>query len=427
MAKFEISEQKAYYLYDWAISGFTLIILTVFLNPYLTSVAKANADCNGFISIFGIKIFAESLFEYSISLSVFLQALILPFISAKIDYTRNKKKYLLLFTIIGSTITLAMFSITEGMYKLGSLLILVSNVCYGSSLVIYNAFLTDVSTEEERDRVSSLGYAWGYIGGGLLLAFDLLVFIFYKELGISSEKMAIRITFVSAAIWWGFFGLISILNLRKRHHKPDTSRNIFKYYQIFFRTVKDSINYPQALTFLIAYLLYNDGVQTIVIIAGKFGIEELGISLRNITLIILIIQFVAFFGAKLFFSFSKKIGSLNSLGIALIVWLIVVLYSYLFLTTHFEFYILCVFIAIVLGGTQALSRSIYSKLIPLEKETEYFSMYELTERGTSWLGTLVFGLSLQITGSYHLAMLPLALFFLGGIILLIILKFRFKY
>jgi UMF1 family MFS transporter len=409
-------------MYDWAISAFSTTVITVFLNPYLTSIATEAAGPGGFLRIFGLIIYAESYFEYVISLSVMLQVLILPLAGSIADGFKMKKPVLMLFTILGAAATTGMFFISDGRALLGGALLLIANISCGTAMVIYNSMLSEVAEEHERDDVSSRGFAIGYVGGGLLLLINLILFSYAERFGVTSSE-AIRICLTSAGLWWGGFGFVAVLKMiEKGGGKRPKSLTLKNHFKQFGETFKDARNHPKSLLFLAAYLFFNDGVQAVIIVAGKFGIEEIGISMKNLTVVILVIQFVAYFGAMLFAKIAEKTTSKSALFISLFVWIGVVGYSYLFLETNVEFYVISCFIGLVLGGTQALSRSIYSRLIPKEKEAEYFSFYELSERGTGWMGPLAFALALQNTKSYRLAILSLLIFFVIGTVLLYFVK-----
>lgn len=408
-------------MYDWAISAFSATVITVFLNPYLTSVAVSAAGPDGFLDIAGMKIYAESFFEYVISLSVILQVIILPLAGSIADGYKMKKPVLMLFTVIGAAATAGMFFIADGRAVTGGVLLLIANLSCGTAMVIYNSLLSDVAEEHERDEVSSRGFAIGYVGGGLLLLLNLILFSFSESFGVSSEH-AIRICLASAGLWWGGFGIVAVIKMIERKTAGEIRPTVKNHFKQFGRTLKDAVNHPRALLFLAAYLFFNDGVQAVIIVAGKFGIEEIGISMQNLTVVILLIQFVAYFGAEFFAKIAGKTSSKTALTISLFVWIGVVTYSYLLLDTNIEFYIVSFFIGLVMGGTQALSRSIYSRLIPRDKEAEYFSFYELSERGTGWMGPLAFGFALQMTRSYRLAILSLLVFFIIGTCLLFFVK-----
>ncbi len=412
-------------MYDWAISAFSTSVLVVFLNPYLTAIAKSCADAKGLLYIFGLPIYAESFFEYVISASVLLQIIILPLVGAITDSSPSKKKILLFFSSFGSFAATMMFFIGDKGYLAGAILLLISNICFGCSMVIYNSFLNDISTEKDRDEMSAKGFAWGYIGGGILLAIHLLLVFFHKEVGIPNVNFAIRIALSTSGLWWLGFGTIAILHFLDKSSKINLKISKTNYSSVLKNlrgTLKSIKSYPNALLFLIAYLFYNDGIQTVIIVAGKFGSQKIGISIQNLALIILMIQFIAYFGSILVYKISDKIGSKLTLILCLLVWIITIIFSYFFLNDIYSFIAMSIIVALVLGGSQALSRSIFSKLIPSDKSAEYFSFYELSERGTSWMGPLAFGLALQLTHSYNFALLSLVFFFVIGTVMLLAVK-----
>lgn len=416
----------SWYFYDWAISAFSTTVVTVFLGPYLTTIAENAANSYGNLDIMGITVFSGSFFPYMVSLSVILQVLVLPILGALADYSNRKKQLLAIFSYLGSFATLGLFFLQGTNYGLGGLLFVIANLSFGSAMVLYNSFLNDIAEEDERDSISSKGWAFGYLGGGLLLAINLVFFSSADSLGIDTG-MAVRICLASAGMWWAVFSIPPLLNLQRREkikELPKGQSFIKVGFSQIKETLKDMKNYPLTLWFLIAYLLYNDGVQAVIALAAQFGQEELNLEISTLTTVILIVQFVAFGGALFFNIIAKKIGTKNSILISLVVWIGALIYAYAILQTEFDFYLLGVIIGLVLGGTQALSRSVFSLLIPQGKEAEYFSFYEVSERGTSWLGPIIFGLSLQFSGSYRFAILSLIIFFILGFIGLITLNLK---
>ena len=418
-------ERVGWYFYDWANSAYVTTVATVMLGPYLTSVTKAAADSAGFVYPFGIPVAAGSFFPYVVSLSVLLQVLILPVLGAIADYTRARKTLLGGFALLGAAATAGLYWVEGVAYGAGGALFIVANVCLGSSVVMYNAFLIDIATPEERDGVSSRGWAFGYLGGGLLLLCNLLLVNQAPSLGITTG-FAARISILSAGLWWAGFTLVPMLTLRQRqparHLAPGQSLLVTGFRQLG-ATLRDARRYPQTLLFLAAYLLYNDGVQSVIALASQFGQEELGLSIATLTQVILLVQFVAFFGALGFGRLARLIGTKRALSISLVIWTLVLAYAFLFLRGETGFYALGVAVAVVMGGSQALSRSAFSRMIPPEREAEYFSVYEVSERGTSWLGPLLFGLALQFTGSYRIAIVSLVIFFVVGLALLTRVRF----
>lgn len=378
-------ERIGWYMYDWAISAFSATIVTVFITPYLTSIAENAAGSSGVLNVFGINIFPGSYFPYVVSLSVLLQVLFLPIMGAIADYTHKKKAILAFASYLGAFSTMGMFFLEGDKYLLGGLLFIIANLSFGIAMVMYNAFLNDIAAKEERDSVSSIGWATGYLGGGILLLLNLMLFSQAESLGLTTG-MAIRINLCSAGVWWAIFTLFPMIWLKTRRKPkdiPDT-KNIWNIgFSELKHTIKDAKKYPVTLLFLFAYLLYNDGVQAVIALSSQFGQEELGLDISVLTQVILIVQFVAFGGALLFNYIASITSTKTTLLITLFIWLLAVSYAYLGLYDASGFYILGVVVGMVMGGTQALSRSLYSNLIPKDKEAEYFSLYEVSERGTS--------------------------------------------
>ena len=419
---FESKQLFSWYLYDWANSAFSTTVITLFLGPYLSILAKQSA-INGMVNIAGIEIPVGSLFPYSISLSVILQAFLLPLIGSLSDIYKHKNHLLAFFTIIGSITTILFFFDVN--YLIAAILLVISNVSFGAAIVIYNSFINQISTEENRQRVSSNGWAFGYLGGGLLLIINLLIFQNNESLNISTNT-SIKINITLAGLWWIFFAIPSFFYLRTPLIQTQ-SRKINFLKQTFSqlkRTLIDAKNHKVAVWFLIAYLFYNDGVQAVISLSSLFGQEELGLDISFLTIIILVVQFFAAFGAIAFDKIANKIGEKKSILLSIFIWILILLYAFFILKNAYDFFTLAIFIALVMGGIQSISRSAYSKLIPREKEAEYFSLYEISEKGTSWMGPFLFGFTYQITHSYRYAILSLLIFFVIGGTVLIFTKFE---
>jgi UMF1 family MFS transporter len=416
-------EQIGWGFYDWAASAFSTTVVTVFLGPYLTSVANAAAEqSGGLIYPLGIPVAPGAFFPYMVSLSVLLQVFFLPILGAIADYTHLKKQLLGIFAYIGAIATLGLFFVEGTNYLLGGVLFLIANLSFGASIVFYNAFLPDIASPDTRDAVSSRGWAIGYLGGGLLLLANLLFFNARESLGVPTG-MATRICLTSAGLWWAIFTILPMLLLKVRApaKQLETNKSVVTIgFQQLGETLRNARNYPQTLLFLVGYLFYNDGIQTVIALAAQFGAEELKLEQSVLISAILMVQFVAFFGALLFGYIARWIGTKQAIMLSLVIWSVTVISAYLVIQPNqpAQFYGLAAAIAVVLGGSQALSRSLFSQMIPPGKEAEYFSLYEVSERGTSWLGPLFFGLALQFTGSYRLALLFLIVFFIIGLIIL---------
>ena len=413
-------EQVGWYFYDWANSAFSTTVVTVFLGPYLTTVTQSAADANGFVHPLGIPVLADSFFPFMVSLSVLLQVFFLPILGAIADFSHLRKQMLGVFAYIGAFATIGLYFLQGDNYLLGGFLFLIANLSFGASIVFYNAFLPDISSPDQRDKVSSQGWALGYLGGGLLLVINLALFLQAESFGIS-QGHAVRIGMASAGVWWAIFTIIPLISLHSRQPRKQLPAGQ-GYISIGFRqlghTLRNLPKYPQTLLFLVAYLLYNDGIQTVIALSSQFGSQELGMEESSLITLILIVQFMAFGGALLFGYLARLLGAKRAIIVSLVIWTATVVYAYALLETQAQFFVMGGVIAIVLGGSQALSRSLFSQMIPRGQEAEYFSLYEVSERGTSWLGPLFFGLALQFTGSYRIALLSVAIFFIAGLVML---------
>jgi UMF1 family MFS transporter len=417
-------------MYDWANSAFSTTVGTVFLGPYIASLAAKAAEAypDGLARFFGIPVAPDSFLPYCISFSVGLQVLFLPILGAIADYSHMRKRMMQIFATIGALATILMFFITGSAWWLGGVLFIIANLTFGAAIVFYNAYLPDIASEEERDRVSSYGWAMGYLGGGLLLALNLAFFLFSDKLGVPGD-LAVRINLASAGLWWLGFSFLTWARLRARHaSRPlpagETYVRVgFKQLGNTFREIK---HFPETLKYLLAYFLYNDGIQTVIAVSSTFAAAPLargGVGLPQNLLIaaILMIQFVAFGGALFWGRLAKWIGAKQSILVSLVIWSGVVIYAYGGLKGDnriVEFFILGIFIALVMGGSQAISRSLFAQMIPNGKEAEFYSFYEVSERGTSWTGPLVFGLANQMFGSLRFGILALIFYFIAGLIVL---------
>ncbi len=415
-------EITGWYFYDWATSAFNTTVVTVFLGPYLTNVAQTAADAAGFVYPFGIKIAAASFFPYMVSLSVLLQVFLLPVLGAIADHSHLKKQMLAFFAYVGSFATMGLYFLEGDRYLFGGGLFVLANVSFGAALVFYNAFLGDIASPDRRDAVSSYGFSFGYFGGGFLLALNLLLYLNHESFGLDAAE-AVRINLLSAGAWWAIFTLVPLATLKRRQAVktlPPGKGFLTVGISQLRHTFGELPRYRHTLLFLLAYLFYNDGIQTIIALAAQFGSEELKLDTGTLTGVILLVQFVAFIGAAVFNYVAKAVGTKRAIIISLVIWTATVIYAYSYLQTARDFYIMGAIIGLVMGGSQALSRSLYSQMIPKGQEAEYFSLYEVSERGTSWLGPLFFGLALQFTSSYRIAILTLVTFFIIGLGFLIV-------
>lgn len=416
-------EQKAWYWYDWANSAYTTTIGTVFFGPYFISLAEnAVGGEGGRFEVGGISLPPDSLFFWLITTSTILSALVLPPLGAYADRVADKKRLLATLAWIGAFFAALIFFATGSNWQLAAVGIVMGNVFFGAAGVVNDSILPLISDEEERDRVSSRGWAFGYLGGGLLLVLNLAVYLGHDALGLD-EALAARLCMLSAAVWWAGFTLIPYLRLKNHppvHVEHVEGNALRRSFGQLAATLKDMRNYPMALTFLVAYLFFNDGIQTVIASASVFGAEELGHSQTILIATILMVQFVAFGGALLFGRLAARLGAKRTILVGLAIWMAIVTVGLVIPAGNVPFFLaLGAAIGIVLGGTQALARSYFSLLIPRGKEAEYFSFYHAMDRGTSWFGTATFGVVLAVTDSYRPAIFALIAFFvIGGLLLL---------
>ncbi|WP_374209139.1 MFS transporter [Kitasatospora sp. A2-31] len=417
--------QFGWYINDWANAAFSATVLAVFLGPYLTSVAKTAADAAGEVHPLGLSIRAGSFFPYAVSLSVLVSVPVMLLTGTVADRTGRHKELMCGFAYVGAIATMGMFLLDGDRYLLGGALLVVANIAYAVSVALSYAYLPALASPDERDAVSSKGWAFGYAGGGLLLIANLALFEGHGALGLSSGT-AVRICLASAGLWWALFTVVPMLRLPSRAGaaagpaaaEPD--RPAAGSLRELARTLRSMRQYPLTLLYLGAFLCYNDGIQTVISQASLYGSEELGMDETSLVAAVLLIQIVAVGGALLLGRIARRHGAKRTVLGSLAAWVVILALGY-FMPAHRPawFFALACMIGLVLGGSQALSRSLFSHLIPAGREAEYFSVYKVSDRGTSWMGPLVFGLAYQMTGSYRAAIISLLVFFVIGFAVLV--------
>lgn len=413
--------RRSWYLYDWANSAFSTTVISLFIGPYLTSIAENSADAAGMISLWGFEMRPGSLYPYAISFSVFMQVFLLPIVGGIADRIKSRNGLLAVFAYIGSISTICLYFVKDGRFALGAFLLIVANISFGAALVVANSYIPDLASPDKRDAVSSRGWASGYAGGGLLLILNLILYAGYESFGVTQAE-AVRISLMSAGIWWALFTIVTVRGLRTLNRPVGAvgSEALTVGFKELKTTIKDVRKYPETLKFLIAYLFYNDGIQTVIAISGTYAILELKLTEISLVIAILIVQVTALIGALLLAKLSDKIGAKKVILLTLLIWTLMVVITYALPAGQQNPYLaIAAGIGFVLGGSQALSRSLYSQVIPRAREAQYFSFYEISERGTSWLGTLAFGIAFGLTGSYRQSVLLIIAFFvIGGLLLL---------
>ncbi|TAL70727.1 MAG: MFS transporter [Bacteroidetes bacterium] len=415
-----------WFFFDCGASAFATSVISVFYPSHLTTITKAASDSNGFVHVLGLSIRAGSFFPYIISISVLLQIILLPIIGAIADYANRKIERLAIFGYIGAFSTIAMYFIDGKAYIFGGILFIIANLSFGIAVVFYNSLLPIIAKYEERDSVSTIGWGIGYFAGGILLLFQLLL-TNYMSSHSYAESQIYRICLGLSGIWWAFWITLTVIFLKIPNIVPkkQTNRNyIYSGFHDLKKTLLKLKNYPHTFLFLIAFFFYSDGIQTITNVASQFGHEELKLSVNILIKAILIVQFVGLSGAIIFNYISKFIGAKRTIIVTLFLFCMALVWSYGYLNGEPGFYALSIFFGLIIVASQALSRSSFSSMIPRGSEAEYFGIYEISERGSSWLGPLCFGIGLQLTGSYRIAILSLIIFFIIGIAFLSKVKFN---
>ena len=416
-------ERIGWYFYSWADHAFFTTVLAVFIGPYLTSVARVAADRHGNVHPLGVSVAAGSYYPYLVSLSVFMSIFALPVVGAIADRSRRKRHMLAAAAFLGAATTCGFALVTGGRYLLGGALFLVANIALNAAGVVYNSFLPTLADADHRDAISSRGWSFGYLGGGLHLALCLVAVAAFGTTGTVA-----RWAMVSAGLWWAAFTLLPLRWLRDRPPADTTQMPgsvLVSGFRQLGQTLRHLRAYPLTLLFLCAFLIYNDGIQTVISLASTYGSEELGLGSSTLAATILIVQFVAFGGAVLLGAIAARIGARKAILGTLVAWAGLVIAAF-WLPAHAPamFMVLGAGIGLVLGGSQALSRSLFSQLIPAGREAEYFGFYSISDKGTSWLGPLLFGAVYQATTSYRLGIISLVAFFVVGFVALLVVPIR---
>ena len=399
-------EQRAWAWYDWANSAFfTTVVTAVFPSFYATYAAAGLAPAE-----------ATARFGLVTTISMATIAISAPVLGALADHSGAKKRLLSVFLAIGVTACAAMVFIGEGDLTLASVLFFIANVGVSGSIVFYDSLLPHVAKARETDRVSSAGYAMGYIGGGILLLINLAWILKPDAFGFGSTVSAIRASFVSVAVWWAVFSLplFRVVPEPPRHPRPDGESGvaIIAAFTRLATTFREIRKYRNAFLLFLAMLLYQDGIQTIIRMAGVYG-AEVGVEQTAQIAAFVMVQFLGIPFSFIFGSLGVRIGTKRAIFIAIGVYATATVLAF-FMTTVTHFFILAALIATVQGGAQALSRALFSRMVPADRTSEYFGFFAVAERFATVLGPLVFTLSVSITGSSHAAILAILGFFVAG-------------
>lgn len=414
-------------LYDVANSAFVTTVISAIGGPFVTAVAQAADDDRGRVALLGLSPRADAVYAYALSLSVVLQVLALPLLGALADRARAKRRLLVAGTVVGSVATVLLALVPGGQVLGAVAALVVANVAYGVAITVYNAHLADVAELGDRDRVSARGFAYGYAGGAFVLAVALVLVSSADALGIS-KGVAGRISIALSGLWWLVVGMVAVRRLDAARDLPAHEPGPVGAVDLrgALGQLRGSLAALRALPgtarFLAAFLLFNDAIQAVIGLASVVLVQELYVTRGRpeddatsfLLTLVLLIQVVAVPGATLSARLAGRVGAKRVLLGTLVIWVGVVLFAVLSLTSQAQAYGLGVVIALVLGGSQALARSLFSAMVPDGRQASFFGFYELAERGTAWIGTLVFAVVLDLTGSYRGALLSLLVLFVSG-------------
>ena len=436
MKKLERGSKKlinAWAFYDWANSVYPLVISTAVFPIYYSSMASSFANIEGKIGFLGALWNPTTLYDYTLAFSFLIVAFISPILSGIADYTGDKLKFLKRFCLLGSISVISLFFFKgESTLWIALLCTVFASIGFWGSIVFYNAYLPEVAYPEQQDAVSAKGFIYGYVGSVLLLIFSLVLVQKPEWFGITDPTFAPRITFALVGVWWFGFAQITYKRLPKNELNQKSDKEYIWNGFLELKSVFKSLNSQSHLKyFLMAFFFLSVGVQSIILMAGIFGSEELGLPTFNLILTILIVQIVAIFGAYLFSKLSDRIGNISTLKITLCIWGLVCFIAFVLdkdqPNVDNYFYAMGIVLGFVLGATQSLTRSTYSKLLPeTQDHATYFSFYDVTEKIAIVLGMIVFGLLIAITGSMQYSVLALSGFFFMAFLCLFKLK-RTKY
>jgi len=387
-------------MYDWAYSAFATTVVAAILPVYYSKVAGAALTGNKATVYWG----------YTTAIALMITALLSPIMGAIADYTGAKKRFLMCFTYFGIFITAFLYFVTTGDWLIASVVFILSNIGFAVSDLFYNSLLPHVAKPEDIDQVSTRGYAFGYLGGGILLGVNVIMFKL-----ISDGEMAARLSFLTVSIWWSIFSIPLMLNVKepatksKNSYRKNPIKSAFKN---LITTFRDLTHYRQLFIFLTAFWIYNDGIGTIIKMATIYG-AEIGIDTNTLIGTLLMTQFVGIPFAFGFGWLAKRIGSKSCIYLGLIVYTLISIAGY-FMSRALHFWILGLMVGTVQGGTQALSRSLYSSMLPKSKTAEFFGFYGMSSKFAGVVGPLIFALVGQIAGSSRLSIISLTIFFIAG-------------
>jgi MFS transporter, UMF1 family len=415
---------KGWIMYDWANSVYQLTIGSTIFPIYYNAVTRTPES--DIISFFGIKGINTVFYSWSIAISYLVFALLSPLFSSIADYTGLRKRFMMVFTWIGAISCGMLYFFNKNTIELGLLSFTFATIGYGGSLVFYNSFLPVIAEPADQDRISARGYIMGYLGAVILLLFN-LVFIMFPAIpakfGITDSSFPARFAFLSIFFWWIGFSQITFRRLPKYTfgNRVKGVNVLLKGYQELSTVYNQIRKMKELKIYLVGFFFMTMGLLTVMFMAATYGTKEIG--LKDIVLIptVVMIQLVAMFGAWLFARVSGKIGNIRSLIFSICIWILVCIGAF-FIQGAIGFIIVAMFVGLVMGGTQSLARSTYSKMLPETKDhTSFFSFYDVSEKLATVGGTFSFGIIEAITGSMRYSVLAIVIFFLIGLAFMILL------
>ena len=421
---------RAWAFYDWANSVYSLVIASAVFPIFYGAITIVKNDDGNIIKdtvqFLGITFNNDSLISYVTALAFLAVSVLSPFLSGIADYVGNKKNFLKFFCYLGAVSCIGLFWFSLDNLWFGLLCYFLALIGFWASLVFYNSYLPDIAYPEQQDKVSAYGFSLGYVGSVILLIICLVMILFYDTFGFENEGLPTRLSFVLTGIWWIGFSQYTYRYLPKgnKSSKKLTRKvlfNGFKELNHIWKKLGDNLRLKR---YLIAFFVYSMAVQTIMLVATYFGIEELDWGQQNPTtgliISILLIQLVAILGAYLTSRASGKFGNIRTLIVINIIWMTICIYAYT-ITTPQQFYIAAACVGLVMGGVQSLSRSTYSKFLPPDAvdTASYFSFYDVSEKIGIVIGMFSYGFVAEITGDIRYSILVLTIYFFIGIILLL--------
>jgi UMF1 family MFS transporter len=401
-------ELRAWALYDWANSAFATTMMAGVLPVFYSKVAAATLPDNVRTAYWG----------YTQTAALLVIAAISPVLGAFADYLGAKKRFLAFFALLGVTGSLAQAATGEGDWLFASAMYVVGNIGFGAGNVFYESLLPHIADAGEVDRVSTAGYAMGYVGGGLLLALNLAWIMTPATFGLADAGQGTRLSFISVGLWWGLFTLPLMRRVAEPPRPPAVpGLNLLAVgFSRLAQTFRDVRRHRQTFVFLLAFWFYNDGINTIIKMATIYG-TEIGIGQAHLIGALLLVQFLGIPCTFLYGALAGRIGAKRGIYLALLVYTGISLLGY-FMARPWHFWALACAVALVQGGSQALSRSLYATLIPAARSSEFFGFYSISGKFGNIIGPLVFAAVSQATGGSRLSIVALVLFFVGGMLLL---------